>query len=95
LSKNAGPVDGVNGTEAMGSIEGSIGKEGFDDILAVVEGTFHCDIVYVGIRYGSHLCLLDRRDSTLGVENEDGHILLVAEAIDSSTTIPVRDLDRT
>lgn len=33
LSEDAGPVDGVYGSEAVGRVEEGVGEEGFDGVL--------------------------------------------------------------
>ena len=85
LREDACPIDGVDRTETMGLVELVICKESFDDILAVVERSFHGEVVNVRIRHGRHLGFLDRRDAALGMENEYRNIGFVPEAIDRCT----------
>jgi hypothetical protein len=50
--------------------------------LAVVKVARHGKVVHVGVQHGGHLELLDGAHATLGVEHEDGDILLPAQAVD-------------
>ena len=52
-------------------------KGGGGTDLAVVKGAFDGNVVHVCIGDGGHLSLLDGRDATLGVEYEDGDVLLI------------------
>jgi hypothetical protein len=53
--------------------------------LAIVECTFDCNVVDIGVRHCCHLCLLDRRNTTFRVKNKDGDIGFVSEPVDRST----------
>lgn len=52
--------------------------------MAVVESTGDGKIVDVLVQDGRHLRFLDGADAALGVEDEDGDILLAAQAVDGS-----------
>ena len=52
--------------------------------LAIVKGTGDCKVVDVGVSAGSHLELLDRADTTLGVQDGNRHILLSSKTMNSS-----------
>lgn len=52
--------------------------------LAIVKGTGDGKVVNVGVSTGSHLELLDRADTTLGVQDGNRHILLSSKTMDSS-----------
>ena len=52
--------------------------------LAIVKGTLDGKVVNVGVEDGGHLGLLDRADTALGVQDEDGDILLAAQTVDGS-----------
>ena len=54
--------------------------------LAVVKGAFHGYIVHISIGNGGHLCFLNGRNTAFWVEDEDGDIGFIPEAIDRSTT---------
>lgn len=86
MSENAGPVDTVNGTKAVGGVDVRIGEEGLDDVLAVVEGSLDSQVVHVGVKHGSHLLLLNGRHLSIGEENEDTGVLLTAKTVDGSGT---------
>ena len=60
--------------------------------LAIVECTFDCNVVDIGIRHCCHLCLLDRRNTTFGVKNKDGNIGFVAEAVNRSTFLSIMNI---
>lgn len=36
LSEDSGPVDRVDGAEAVGAVEFGVGEEGFDDVLRAI-----------------------------------------------------------
>lgn len=50
--------------------------------LAVVKGAGDSKVVDVVIQNGSHLGFLDGAHTALGVEDEDGDILLASQAVD-------------
>jgi hypothetical protein len=50
--------------------------------LAVVEGTLNSKVEDVLVRDGRHLSLLNGGNATLGVEDEDGDVLLRPETVD-------------
>lgn len=52
--------------------------------LAVVKGSLNGQVVDVGILASRHLRLLDGADAALGVQDEDGDILLSLQAVDGS-----------
>jgi hypothetical protein len=52
--------------------------------LAIVKSTGNGKVVNVGVSAGSHLKLLNRADTTLGVEDGNRHILLSSKTVDSS-----------
>ena len=52
--------------------------------LAVVERGVDCDVVNVCIGHCCHLCFLNRGNTAFRMENEDGDVGLVTEAIDRS-----------
>lgn len=52
--------------------------------LAVVKGSLNSQIVNIGILAGRHLRLLDGADAALGVQDEDGDILLSLQTVDGS-----------
>lgn len=82
LREDAGPIDGVDGGEVMGLVGFWVGEEGFDEVLAVVKGAFHGEVVHVCVEDGGHLRLLDGGDAAFGVEDEDGDVGFAAEAVD-------------
>jgi hypothetical protein len=53
--------------------------------LAVIEGSFNSDIVYICVGDGGHLGLLNGRNPTFGMEDENRDVLFVPEAIDRCT----------
>ena len=53
--------------------------------LAIVECTFDCNVVDIGVRHCCHLCFLDRRNTTFGVKNKDGDVGFVSETVNRST----------
>ena len=55
--------------------------------LARIKSTLYGDIAYIGVCDGRHLCLLHRRDATLGVQDEYGQILFSSQAIDSRAVL--------
>ena len=55
-----------------------------DTYLTIVKCSFHSDVVDIGIRYRRHLCLLDRRNTTLWMKNKDRNVCLVSKAVNSS-----------
>jgi hypothetical protein len=50
--------------------------------LAVIEGSFDSDIVNICVGNGGHLSLLNGRNTTFRMEDENRDVLLVSEAID-------------
>jgi hypothetical protein len=50
--------------------------------LTIVKGAFNGKVVDVGVKDGGHLGLLDWADAPLGVQDEDGDILLAAQTVD-------------
>ena len=50
--------------------------------------TFHSYIVHVIVCYCCHLCLLNRRNTTLGVQDENGNIGFVTQSINSCAIDP-------
>ena len=56
-----------------------------DTYLTIVECTFDCNVVDIGVCHCSHLCLLDRRNTTFRVKNEDGDVGFVSETVYRST----------
>ena len=59
LSQDAGPVDAVDGGEMVRLVHFCVGEEGLHHVLAVVEGAFHGEAVYVRVEHGCHLRFLD------------------------------------
>jgi hypothetical protein len=49
--------------------------------LTIIKGAVNGNAVDVLIRDRGHLCFLDRRDSTVGVEDEDGDVLFASETV--------------
>lgn len=82
LRENAGPVDGVDGGEVMGLVGLGICEEGFDEVLAVIKGAFHGEVMHIRVEHGGHLRFLNRGDAAFGVEDEDGDVGFAAEAVD-------------
>ena len=64
----------------------SVQNDGSCAYLAVVKCPADRQVVDVLVEDGRHLSFLDRRDSALRKENEDGYIGFVAQAVDSSTS---------
>lgn len=86
LSEDTGPVDRVDSTETVSSVELGIGEEGLDDALTSVKvRILNGDAVNVGVGDGGHLSLLDRGHSAVGVEDENGDGRLGSETVDGST----------
>lgn len=52
--------------------------------LAVVKGTRDGEVVDICVEDSRHLGLLDGAHAALGVQDEDGDILLAAKAVDGS-----------
>lgn len=82
LREDAGPVDGVDGGEVMGLVGVGICEEGFDEVLAVIKGAFHGEVVHIRVEHGGHLRFLDGGDAAFGVEDEDGDVGFAAEPVD-------------
>jgi hypothetical protein len=98
LGKNARPVDGVDGGEAVGFVDLGVGEERLDKVLwllaprcardgvraylAVIKCAVDGQVVDIGIHDGGHLRLLDGADLAVREHDEDGHILLPAQAVD-------------
>ena len=53
--------------------------------LAIVESTINSNTVYVFVGDSSHLLLLNRRHSAVGVQNVDGDVLLSPQTINGGT----------
>lgn len=70
----------------MGLVDIGIGKQSLDNVLTIVKGSLDSEIVDVGIKHTSHLCLLNRADLALGEQDEHRNILLATQAIDSGRT---------
>ena len=66
----------------MHFLEVKVVEEGLDDVLAIVEGPFHRDVMDIVVEYGGHLPRLDRRGFQMGVKDEDVDILLAAHPVD-------------
>ena len=82
LREDARPVDGVDGAEGVGVLEGEVVEEGLHDGLAVVERAFDGQVEDVGVEDGRHLLFLERADAAVGVHHEDVDALLPAHAAD-------------
>lgn len=63
-----------------------MGRGSCETYLAIVKGAFNGKIVDVGIQDGGHLGLLDWADAPLGVQDENGDILLAAQTVDGGGT---------
>jgi hypothetical protein len=56
----------------------------FDTHLAVVEGSLNGKIVHIRVCASCHLQLLNGADAALGMQNEDGDILLALQTVNGS-----------
>ena len=82
LAEDAGPVDGVDGAEGVGVLEGEVVEEGFHEELAVVEAAVDGEVEDVVVEDGRHLPFLEGADAALGVHDEDADAVLAADAGD-------------
>lgn len=67
LGEDTAPVDAVDSGDVVSGVEVLVGEEGLDDVLAVIEGALHSEVVHVGVEDGGHLGLLDLGDLAVGV----------------------------
>jgi predicted methyltransferase MtxX (methanogen marker protein 4) len=90
LGEDTGPVDTVHGAKVELFVEGFVGEDCFDNVLAVVKGAVYGEVVHVWVEDGAHLCFLDGRYSFVWVEDEDVDILLSPKAVDGGAKINSR-----
>jgi hypothetical protein len=81
LGEDTAPVDAVDSGDVVSGVEVLVGEEGLDDVLAVIEGSLHGQVVHVRVEDGGHLLLLDGRHLSVGEKDEDTGVLLIAEAV--------------
>ena len=66
----------------MGGVDIGIGEKSLDDILAIIKGSLNSEVVYVGVKDGSHLGLLDGRHLSGREHHEDRNIFLSPNSVD-------------
>jgi hypothetical protein len=57
-------------------------RDGVRAYLAVIKCAVDSQVVHIGVHDGGHLRLLDGADLAVREHDEDGHILLSAQAVD-------------
>ena len=82
LGENSSPVDGIHRREMLGLLDLFIGKQGLDDILAVVKSAVNRQTVHVCVEYGGHLGFLDGAHPSFREHDEHRDIFFVTETID-------------
>mmetsp|Transcript_60487 Transcript_60487/g.171336 ORF Transcript_60487/g.171336 Transcript_60487/m.171336 type:complete len:240 (+) Transcript_60487:456-1175(+) len=85
LKHDAGPIDGVHGSEAVLPLEVELPEERLHNVLAIVEGALDGHAMHVWVQHARHLLLLDLGDTALREQNEALHVLLAAQPIDLRT----------
>lgn len=71
LCEYPGPVDRIDSSQLVSAVDLRICEQCFDDILAVVKGTFDADIMDVFIKDSRHLRFLNGRNLAFGMKHED------------------------
>lgn len=84
LGENSREVNRVDSTQLQGLVGIRIAEQSLDNILTIIECALDGEVVYVAVNAGCHLSLLDRANTSLGVQNCDRNILLASETVDSS-----------
>ncbi|MBA7714707.1 hypothetical protein ES703_123738 [subsurface metagenome] len=85
LCKDPGPVDGIDGTQMISSLEVKLVEYGLDYGLTVIKGAFHCNIKDILLRYRGHLKGLHFAHPPLGMEYKDINIIFPFDSIDGGT----------
>ena len=81
LRQQPRPVDAVDGADAVAALEGQIGADGLDDVLAVVKHAFDGDVVDVGVLQAEHLRLLEGAHAPVRAEHEHADAALAAHGV--------------
>ena len=81
LRHQPGPVDGIDRSNLVLTLEVQVIRHRLDDILAIVKYALDSNVVNVLIHQTEHLCLLKRAHTTVGRNHEDAHTFFAAHGI--------------